>query len=114
MYDKLLKPRQSFRITLYINYIEVISRLQIIYCFQNLVFITTCFGPFDHLQVIHNIGLYRILGSGGGVLSNIRFFINMSKILLRSEKNNSLCFTDYFNVQKYTVPIGQVTSDLGR
>jgi hypothetical protein len=30
------------------------------YCFQNLVFITTCFGRLGHLQILQNI--YKILG----------------------------------------------------
>jgi len=38
----------------------------------------------------------------------------VSKIVLRSENNNNLCFTDYFNIQKYTVPTGQVTWGPGR
>ena len=37
----------------------------------------------------------------------------MSKIIIRSE-NNNLCFADYFNIKKYTVPTKQVTWGLGR
>jgi hypothetical protein len=51
---------------------------------------------------------------GVGVISNNRLGINVSKIILRSENNNNLCFTDYFNLQKYTVLTEQVTWGLGR